>query len=116
MISSNVKMAIIGAGTWGKNHAQIYNAHPFAETVAICDANLSKAQAVAQELGIPQVYQDYHEMLEKSGCDAVAIVTPDYLHAEMTIACARAKKAVLIEKPLATTPVSYTHLTLPTIA
>ena len=103
MISSNVKMAIIGAGTWGKNHAQIYNAHPFAETVAICDANLSKAQAVAQELGIPQVYQDYHEMLEKSGCDAVAIVTPDYLHAEMTIACARAKKAVLIEKPLATT-------------
>ena len=54
MISSNVKMAIIGAGTWGKNHAQIYNAHPFAETVAICDANLSKAQAVAQELGIPQ--------------------------------------------------------------
>lgn len=76
MISSNVKVAIIGAGTWGKNHAQIYNAHPFAETVAICDANLSKAQAVAQELGIPQVYQDYHEMLEKSGCDAVAIVTP----------------------------------------
>ena len=29
---------------------------------------------------------------KKSGCDAVAIVTPDYLHAEMTIACARAKK------------------------
>ena len=54
MISSNVKVAIIGAGTWGKNHAQIYNAHPFAETVAICDANLSKAQAVAQELGIPK--------------------------------------------------------------
>lgn len=50
----------------GQNHAQIYNAHPFAETVAICDANLSKAQAVAQELGIPQVYQDYHEMLEKA--------------------------------------------------
>ena len=67
MISSNVKMAIIGAGTWGKNHAQIYNAHPFAETVAICDANLSKAQAVAQELGIPQVYQDYHEMLRCGG-------------------------------------------------
>ena len=37
----------------------------------------------------------YRRSLEKSGCDAVAIVTPDYLHAEMTIACARAKKAVL---------------------
>lgn len=102
MMSSKVKMAIIGAGTWGKNHAKIYNAHPFAQTVAICDANLSRAQAVAHELGIPAVYQDYHEMLEKCDCDAVAVVTPDYLHADITIACARAKKAVLIEKPLAT--------------
>lgn len=103
MISSKVKMAIIGAGTWGKNHAKIYNAHPCAETVAICDLNLDRAKETASELGIPQVYQDYHEMLEKSGCDAVAIVTPDYLHADIAIACAEAKKAMLIEKPLATT-------------
>ena len=98
-----VKMAIIGAGTWGMNHARIYNAHPFAQTVAICDANRQRAQAAAQELGIPQVYEDYREMLEKSGCDAVAIVTPDHLHAEIGVACAEAKKAILIEKPLATT-------------
>lgn len=103
MMNSKVKMAIIGAGTWGKNHARIYNAHPFAETVAICDKNLGRAQEVASEIGIPQAYQDYHEMLSKCGCDAVAIVTPDYLHADIAIACAEAKKHMLIEKPLATT-------------
>lgn len=102
-MNSKVKMAIIGAGTWGMNHARIFNAHPFAQTVAICDTNRQRAQAVAESLGIPLVYQDYHEMLDKSGCDAVAIVTPDYLHADIAIACAAAKKALLIEKPLATT-------------
>ena len=34
---NKVKMAIVGAGIWGENHARIYNAHPFAETVALCD-------------------------------------------------------------------------------
>lgn len=107
---SKIKMAIIGAGTWGLNHARIYEAHPFAETVAICDTNLQRARTAAQELNIPQVYQDFREMLEKSGCDAVAIVTPDYLHAEIAIACAEAKKAMLIEKPLATTQEDVTRM------
>ena len=59
-MNSKVKMAIIGAGTWGMNHARIFNAHPFAQTVAICDTNRQRAQAVAGSLGIPQVYKDYH--------------------------------------------------------
>lgn len=101
-MSSKVKMAIIGAGTWGVNHAKIYKAHPFAEITAICDINRERAQAVADEIGIPNVYGDYQEMLKSCDCDAVAIVTPDFLHADITVACAKAKKDVLIEKPLAT--------------
>lgn len=98
-----LKMAIIGAGTWGRNHAQIYNAHPFAKTVAICDIDISKAQAVADEVGIEQVFSDYQQMLERCDIDAVAIVTPDFAHAEAAVACARAGKHILIEKPIATT-------------
>lgn len=100
---NKVKMAIVGAGIWGENHARIYNAHPFAETVALCDMNLERAKEVAARLNIPQVYSDYNEMFEKSGCDAVAVVTPDFLHADVTVAAAEHKKHVLIEKPLATT-------------
>lgn len=98
-----IKMAIVGAGIWGENHARIYQAHPFAEVVAICDQNLSKAEALGRKLGIPQVYSDYHEMLSCSGCDAVAIVTPDFAHADIAINAANHKKHLLIEKPLATT-------------
>ena len=100
---NKVKMAIVGAGIWGENHARIYNAHPFAETVALCDMNLERAKEVAARLNIPQVYTDYNEMFEKSGCDAVAVVTPDFLHADVAVAAAEHKKHILIEKPLATT-------------
>ncbi|MGI6172490.1 MAG: Gfo/Idh/MocA family protein [Christensenellales bacterium] len=98
-----IKMAIVGAGTWGANHAKIYKAHPFAEIVAICDTNRDRAEKVAQEEEIPFVYTDYNEMFAESDCDAVAIVTPDFAHADIAVAAANAKKHILIEKPLATT-------------
>lgn len=96
-------MAIVGAGTWGANHARIYKAHPFADIVAICDMNGERARAVAQAEGIPQIYTDYHRMFAEVDCDAVAIVTPDFAHADVAVAAANAKKHILIEKPLATT-------------
>ncbi len=98
-----IKMAIVGAGTWGENHAQLYNSHEHAQTVAICDMNKGRAEALAQRNGIKEVYDDYKEMLKKCDCDAVAIVTPDFLHADIAIECANQKRNILIEKPLATT-------------
>ncbi len=103
IMSDRIKMAVVGAGTWGENHIKIYNAHPFAEVVALCDREEKKLNEVATRQGVPQKYTDYKEMLEKSGCDAVAIVTPDFLHADMAIYAAECKKHILIEKPLATT-------------
>lgn len=102
-MDSRLKMAIVGAGTWGENHAAIYQAHPFAEVVAVCDQNRDRAQALADKRGIPQVYDSYEEMFAKSGCDAVAIVTPDFAHADLAVSAANHKKHVLVEKPLATT-------------
>jgi len=98
-----IRMAIIGAGIWGETHASIYNEHILADLVAICDKDKEKAQKVADKFNIPEVYTDYNELLENTVCDAVAIVTPDHLHADIAIACANAKKHMLIEKPLATT-------------
>jgi predicted dehydrogenase len=103
MMNSKLKMAIVGAGTWGENHARIYKAHPFCEVVAICDQKKERARAIADKLGIPQCYDNYEEMFTKSGCDAVAIVTPDFAHAAIAIKAAEHGKHVLVEKPLATT-------------
>jgi predicted dehydrogenase len=42
-------------------------------------------------------------MMARGGVDAVAIVTPDFAHADIAVAAAQAGKHILIEKPLATT-------------
>ncbi|MCL2480051.1 MAG: Gfo/Idh/MocA family oxidoreductase [Treponema sp.] len=97
-----IKMAIIGAGTWGTAHAGIFQEHYMAETLAICDSDRERAEKAAIEFGIPKVYTSYEDMLKEVPCDAVSIVTPDHLHADIAVACAQAGKHMLIEKPLAT--------------
>jgi predicted dehydrogenase len=98
-----LKMAIVGAGLWANEHARIFAERQGVETVAVCDLNKQRASEFATLHKISQVYTNHKEMLEKSGCDAVSIVTPDFLHAEIACDCAKAKKHMLIEKPLATT-------------
>jgi len=98
-----LKLAIVGAGVWGDTHAGIFAEFPGVENVAICDLNAARAAEVAQKYNIKGVYTDYNEMLKNSGCDAVSIVTPDHLHGDIAVACAKAGKHMLIEKPIATT-------------
>lgn len=101
-MNTKLKMAIVGAGIWGENHIKIYQSHPFADVIAVCDQKYDKAKELADRYGIDKVYSDYEEMFKESGCDAVAIVTPDFAHADIAIAAANNKKHMLIEKPLAT--------------
>ena len=102
-MNTKLKMAIVGAGIWGENHIKIYQNHPFAEVAAICDLEYSKAKALADRYAISGVYSDYDKMFTESDCDAVAIVTPDFAHADIAVSAANHKKDMLIEKPLATT-------------
>jgi len=101
-MNTKLKISIVGAGIWGGNHAKIYAAHPFAEVVAVCDRDKAAAERLAQKMNIPAAYDDCGEMLRKSGCDAVAIVTPDFAHADLAVMAAEHGKDMLIEKPLAT--------------
>jgi len=98
-----IQTAIVGAGLWGRAHADVYHEHPQVRLVAICDRNVERAQALAAAYGIERVYSDVDALLAAGGFDAVSIVTPDHLHADIAVKCAGAKKHMLIEKPLATT-------------
>lgn len=98
-----IKMAIVGAGLWANEHARLFQEMPDVECVAICDLNGTRASEFAARHNIPNVYTDHREMLAKSGCDAVSIVTPDFLHTEIAVDCANSGRHMLIEKPLATT-------------
>lgn len=95
-------IAIVGAGVWGETHAAIFSEHPYANPVAICDKDLDRAKALKEKFGLQAAYADVEGMLRAGGFDAVSIVTPDHLHADIAVACANAGKHLLIEKPIAT--------------
>ena len=86
-----LKVALIGAGTWGMAHAKIYSSHHLAEFVAVSDISEEKAKTIAQEYNV-RYFTDYEEMLDRVECDAVAVVTPDFAHAKPVIAAAKRGK------------------------
>lgn len=71
------------------------------EVVAIASRSLDTAQEAASQLGIERAYGSYGQLLNDAEIEAVYIPLPNHMHAEWTIAAARAGKHVLCEKPIA---------------
>ena len=70
---------------------------------AIASRDLSKAQRVAEQLGIPRAYGSYEELLADSDIEAIYNPLPNNLHVEWTTKAVRAGKHVLCEKPIGMT-------------
>ena len=73
------------------------------ELTAVASRNLDTAVAYAKEWNIPDVFQNYDDMLNSDAIDAVYIPLPNHLHAAWSIKAMRAGKHVLCEKPFALT-------------
>jgi len=93
---------LIGLGTWGETHLKLYSTDPRVDLACICDINEDLAKARAAEYGAGSWTTDYRELLARDDVQAVAVVTPDFLHREIAIAAAEAGKHILLEKPMAT--------------
>ncbi len=95
----------------GKAHSNAYRqaAHFFPEldTVpslkVICGRNEAAVAEAAGQLGWHSYETDWRRLIERSDIDLIDVSTPGNLHAEISIAAARAGKHVLCEKPLGNT-------------
>lgn len=94
---SDVKVAQVGCGHWGKN--LVRNFAELGALVAIADGESATAERVSRAYGVPALR--FEDILVDSAIDAVSLATPAVTHAEMALQALTAGKHVFVEKPLA---------------
>jgi predicted dehydrogenase len=75
----------------------------YIQVTAIASRNLERSKAAAEQLGIPQAYGSYEELLADPEIDAIYNPLPNNLHVPWSIKALEAGKHVLCEKPIALT-------------
>jgi len=96
-----VRVGFIGLGKMGRLHLMTTRKTEGAEAVAAADTAQS-GRRFAEQHGVPKVYSDYRQMLEKEKeLDAVVVTVPNFLHFECVKAALESGHHVFVEKPLA---------------
>lgn len=85
-------------------HLPVLHSMTGVKVVGVCDADRSKASALASRFGIEKVYGSDDECFTDPDLDGIVICTPSHLHHTQAIAALEGGKHVLVEKPLAIQP------------
>lgn len=94
------RVAVVGVGHFGREHARIYSESARAELVAVCDISESTGRAVAERYGTAFV-SDFRELIGK--VEAVSLASPTAAHHEIARELLASGVAVLVEKPISRT-------------
>ncbi|MEK6766997.1 MAG: Gfo/Idh/MocA family oxidoreductase [Planctomycetota bacterium] len=97
MTLEKLKIAVIGVGHLGKEHARIYSEIPEVNLVGIVDINKDTGEAVAQRCNT-KYYSSFKEILNK--VNAASVVVPTRFHYEITKELLKNGIHVLVEKPM----------------
>jgi myo-inositol 2-dehydrogenase / D-chiro-inositol 1-dehydrogenase len=98
-----IGIGVIGCGRVAvERHLPVLRALDDASLVALADVNETRLHETARRFEVEQCFTDYRALLDRADVDAVAILTPPLVHAELGCEALDAGKHVFIEKPLAT--------------
>jgi predicted dehydrogenase len=96
--NGKVRVVVVGAGDFGRNHARVYRELADAELVGVVDANPARATLVAKEFST-EVLPDIESL--KGRVDAVSLAVPTVEHARVGCQLLELGMDVLVEKPMA---------------
>jgi len=100
MTTENINWAILAPGNIAKKFATALQGVDDANLYSVASRNIERAQAFADEFGFETVAHDYESLINDPKVDVIYIASPHTFHAEQSIACLNAGKAVLCEKPM----------------
>jgi predicted dehydrogenase len=99
-MTQSIKVGLIGLGEVAQlMHLPLLADDPRFSVAAISDVSPSLLDQVGNRYGVATRYLDANSLLTNSTLDAVFILTPDHLHAELLEKAIRSGKHVFIEKP-----------------
>lgn len=98
-MTKKIRIALVGHGGWGKQHARIFAARDDVEFCALVGHNPERLHASCAAFGV-RGYLDVATMLAQETPDLVSVALPNLEHFEITLAIIHAGYNVIIEKPL----------------
>ena len=101
-MKDNIGFAILGTGLVAPFHANAIKASTNGQLIGVCDVDKERAGKFASEYDAA-VYTSLDEMLKDDRINVVNIATPNHLHYDAVMACCRAGKHIIVEKPPAMT-------------
>ncbi|NWF82981.1 MAG: Gfo/Idh/MocA family oxidoreductase [Bryobacteraceae bacterium] len=98
MSQSPIRIAVVGAGVFGRNHLRVIRETPAAELAGVYDADAQRGAAAASEFGC----RAFHSLEEvAAGAQAAIVAVPTVSHCEVGVRLMDAGLDVLVEKPIA---------------
>ena len=94
-----LKIGVVGAGTWGRNHVRTVAGLAEGELAAVCDTDPKVRERVARQYPGALVTADVAALL--GVVDAVIVASPAATHAAVARQAVEAGKPVMVEKPFA---------------
>jgi predicted dehydrogenase len=101
MMSEKVRWGILSTGMIAHKFANGLKAVPQAELVAVGSRSQESADAFGDEFDVPRRHASYEALAADEDVDVVYVATPHSFHAENSVLCLEAGRAVLCEKPFA---------------
>jgi predicted dehydrogenase len=98
-LSKKLRIAVIGVGHWGPNHARNFDSMNQTELVAVADQNPEQLRKISERYSHIQVVDSYHKLFDMD-LDGVVIVTPPATHHQIALDCLNQGLHVFIEKPM----------------
>ncbi len=96
-----VKVAVLGVGVMGSNHARVLSELAGVELAGVVDPDRKQRELVARTLQCAE-FDDLQTLIH-SGVDAVTIAAPTHLHHDLALTCIANGLHVMLEKPIAPT-------------
>jgi predicted dehydrogenase len=99
-MNNTVGIGIIGSQFISSIHVEALKSVTDAQIIAVMSPTKGNAEKFAKKHGIPHFYDVIDDLLSREDIHMVIVGAPNKFHCEITLKAAKAKKHIVVEKPL----------------